>query len=394
MTRVLICGASVAGNALALWLRRSGCDVTVVERAPGVRDGGYAIDIRGVALEVAERMSIADEARRRATDTEGTSFVDRAGRRVATLPLGFGVLDPADIEIMKGDLSRLLHEAVPDGVEWIFEDTVEALRPMGPGRGVEARLERGGVREIDYVVGADGIFSRVRALAFGPPERYVHHLGSNAAVFTAPNELGIERWQLIHSAPGRVASVKTDRGSREVKVTLLYGGPVPPRDRAARLRAVEAAFDGAGWVIPRLLEAMRDAPDLYVAPNAQVRMPGWTAGRIALVGDAGYAPSALTGQGTGLALVGAYLLALQIAGGSGDLSAYDAQMREFVELNQRAALRPAKGFAPASELAARMQTLSIRMMPHLPGRNLVIAAMMKEARRAAGALRLPPAVPS
>ncbi|MGI5236806.1 FAD-dependent monooxygenase [Dactylosporangium sp. CA-139066] len=392
MTRVLICGASVAGNALAFWLRRYGCEVTVVERAPAVRNGGYAIDIRGVALEVAQRMSIADEARRRGTDTLGTTFVDGAGRRVATLPLGFGVLDPADIEIMKGDLSRLLHEAVPDGVEWIFGDTVAALRPHG--RGAEAELERGGTRDFDYVVGADGIFSRVRALAFGPSERYVHHLGSNAAIFTAPNELGITRWQLIHSGAGRVASVKTDRGDREVKVTLLYGGPLPPRDRQERLRSVEAAFDGAGWVVPRLLEVMREAPDLYVAPNAQVRMPGWTRGRVALVGDAGYAPSSLTGQGTGMALAGAYLLALQIAGGTGELSGYDARMREFVEVNQRAALRPAKGFAPRTERAARMQALSIRMLPFMPFRGLIIEAMMKEARRAAGALTLPPAAPS
>ncbi|GAA4262945.1 FAD-dependent monooxygenase [Dactylosporangium darangshiense] len=391
MARVLICGASVAGNALAYWLRRGGCAVTVVERAPAVRDGGYAIDIRGVALEVAERMGIADEARRRGTDTEGTSFVDRDGRRVATLPLGFGVLDPADIEIMKGDFAWLLHESVPDGVEWLFNETVAELRPGGDG--VEARLERGGVRQFDYVAGADGIYSRVRELAFGPAERYLHHLGSNSAIFTAPNELGIERWQLIHSAPGRVASVKTDRGSREVKVTLLYGGPQPARDRAARVQAVEAAFDGAGWVIPRLLEAMRVAPDLYVAPNAQVRMPRWTAGRIALVGDAGYAPSALTGQGSGMALVGAYLLAREIAAGTGDLSGYDAAMREFVELNQRAALRPAKGFAPKTERAARMQAMSIRMLPHLPWRGLIISAMMREARHAAGALTLPPAAP-
>ncbi|GAA2355397.1 FAD-dependent monooxygenase [Dactylosporangium salmoneum] len=386
MTRVLISGASIAGNALAYWLRRAGCEVVVVERAPSVRDGGYAVDIRGVALEVADRMGIAEEARRRGTDTLGTSFVDRSGRRIATLPLGFGVLDPADIEIMKGDLSRLLHEAVPPGVQWRFGDTVTALRPRPDGVAVE--FEHGGTDDFDFVVGADGIFSRVRSLAFGPLESYLHHLGSNAAIFTAPNELGIERWQLVHSAPGRVVSVKTDRGSREVKVTLLYGGPVPPRDREQRLRAIDAAFDGGGWVVPRLLELMRAAADLYVAPNAQIRMDGWTAGRVALVGDAAYAPSSLTGQGTGMALTGAYLLARAIADGP-DLSSYDRAMREFVEVNQRAALRPARGFAPKTERAARLQALSIRMLPYMPWRDLIVAAMMKEAKRAAGALALP-----
>ncbi|MFG2040909.1 FAD-dependent monooxygenase [Dactylosporangium sp. NPDC048998] len=387
MTRVLICGASIAGNALAYWLRRAGCEVTVVERAPALREGGYAIDIRGVALEVAARMGIADEARRRGTDTLATDFVDRDGRRIATLPLGFGVLDPADIEIMKGDLTGMLHAAVPDGVEWIFGDTVAALR--ADARGVEVTLERGGARRFDFVVGADGISSRIRALAFGPPERYVHHLGSSAAIFTAPNELGVERRQVIHSAPGRVVSVKTDRGSHEVKVTLLYGGPMPPRDHDARLRSVEEAFAGAGWVVPRLLEHMRAAPDLYVAPNAQVRMDRWTSGRIALVGDAGYCPSALTGQGTGLALVGAYLLARNITE-CPDLSAYDRELRDFVDRNQRAALGPAKGFAPKSERAVRLQALGIRMLPYMPWRRLLIAAVTREARRAAGALALPP----
>ncbi|GAA3272494.1 FAD-dependent monooxygenase [Dactylosporangium vinaceum] len=387
MIEVLISGASIAGNALAAGLARAGCAVTVVERAPALRPGGYAIDIRGVALEVADRMGVSDGARQWSTDTEGTSFVDAAGRRIATLPLGFGVLDPADIEIMKGDLSRVLHQAVPAGVEWIFGDSVAELDQRG-GR-VAVRLERGGRREFDYVVGCDGIHSRVRTLAF--PGDHLHHLGSNSAVFTAPNELGVRRWQLIHTMPGRVMSVKTDRGSREVKVTLLYGGGMPPRDRAERVRSIEAAFAGAGWVGPRLLELMRGAPDLYVAPNAQVRMPGWTAGRVALVGDAGYAPSALTGQGTGMALVGAYLLARHIASG-GELGEYDREMHDFVKVNQRAALGAARGFAPKSELAARMMSLSIRMLPYLPGRNLMFATMTRPARRAASALILPTAM--
>lgn len=124
---ILISGASVAGTALAFWLRHAGHAVTVVERAPAVRDGGYAIDVRGTALRVAERMGIADRARRAGTDTLGTSFVNAAGKRIATLPLGFGVLSPDDIEIMKGDLTRLLYDTVPGGVEWIFGDTVTAL---------------------------------------------------------------------------------------------------------------------------------------------------------------------------------------------------------------------------------------------------------------------------
>nr|BFE65714.1 FAD-dependent monooxygenase [Dactylosporangium thailandense] len=382
MTRVLISGASIAGNAAAALLARKGCAVTVVERAPAIRAGGYAIDIRGVALEVAERMGVAAKARAHGTDTEGTSFVDAAGKRIATLPLGFGVLDPADIEIMKGDLTRLLHAEVPAGVEWIFGDTIEEIA------GDRVTFRHTPPRRFDYVIGADGIHSRVRELVFGPSRQYLHHLGSSSAVFTAPNELGIERWQLVHSMPGRVVSVKTDKGSETVKVTLLYGGPMPSRDREERLRAIENAFQGSGWVVPRLLELMRAAPDLYVAPNAQVRMPAWTAGRVALVGDAGYAPSALTGQGTGMALVGAYVLAANLH----DLPAYDRQMRGFVDVNHKAALAPARGFAPKSELAVKLRHLSIRMLPYLPGNGLMIAAMTREARRAAGALRLPAAI--
>jgi 2-polyprenyl-6-methoxyphenol hydroxylase-like FAD-dependent oxidoreductase len=277
-------------------------------------------------------------------------------------------------------------------VEWIFGDTVTALDPGADG--VRVTFARTAPRGFDLVLGADGLHSAVRALAFGPPERFVHDLGSRMAIFTAPNELGIERWQLSHNAPGRVASVKTDPGNATIKVNLLFGGAgdVDHRDRDAQRRHVAAAFAGCGWHVPRLLEHLRTAPDFYYAPNAQVRMDAWTRGRVALVGDAGYCPSPLTGQGTGLALVGAYVLAHELAVADGDhvpaFARYETVLRDFVELNQRAALGPAKGFAPRSAREVWLRDLSIRMLPYMPWRHWIFEAMTRDTKRASEALEL------
>lgn len=217
------------------------------------------------------------------------------------------------------------------------------------------------------------------------------------AIFTAPNELGIERWQLIHNAPGRVASVKTDPGNATIKVNLLFGGTggtggADHRDRDAQRQHVAAAFEGCGWHVPRLLEHLRTAPDFYYAPNAQVRMDAWTRGRVALVGDAGYCPSPLTGQGTGLALVGAYTLARELAAAGDEhvaaFARYDTVLRDFVEVNQRAALAPAKGFAPRTAREVWLRDLSIRMLPHVPWRHRIFEAMTRDAKRASEAFEL------
>jgi 2-polyprenyl-6-methoxyphenol hydroxylase-like FAD-dependent oxidoreductase len=399
MASILISGASVAGPTLAYWLRRAGHDVTVVERAPAIRRGGYAIDVRGAALEVAERMGILEAMRRQATDTLSTTFVDHRGRRVATFDRGFGVLAPSDVEIMRGDLAAMLYELTRDDVRYELDDLIVSLTQ--DAHGVRVGFARQREARFDLVIGADGLHSRVRALAFPATtdEPAMWPLGGAIAIFSARNHPRLERAQLMMMAPGRVASVKSDRGNATVKVTLLFSSSQDELGRAAdgpdavdaQRRAVAAAFGSIGGPLPALLDDMWRADDFYCVMTNQVRMRSWHTGRVALVGDAAYCPSPMTGQGTSLAMIGAYALARALGNGrdpAAGLASYERAMREFVARNQEVARGAARSFAPASAFGAWFRNLNLRLLPYLPWRDAVLRLAMRDIARAATAKTL------
>lgn len=401
MAKILISGASIAGPTLAYWLHRAGHEVTVVERAPAIRPGGYAIDVRGPALEVAERMAILAPMRAAATDTQSTTFLDQRGRRIATFDRGFGVLAPGDVEIMRGDLATILYERTRDDVRYEFDDSIAVLEP--DAQGVRVGFVRRPDARFDLVIGADGVHSRVRSLAFasadGAPAMWP--LGSAIAIFTARNHPGLDRAQLMMMAPGRVASIKSDRGNATVRVMLLFASPPVDadhgdRDRRAQRTAAAAAFAGLGGPLPALLDDIQTADDFYCVTTGQIRLPRWCAGRIALVGDAAYCPSPLTGQGTSLAMTGAYALACAIGDGRdpvAGLAAYDRAMRGFVVRNQEVAAAAAGGVAPGSALGAWFRNLNLRLLPYLPWRDAVLRLAMRDVTRAATAATLNELVP-
>src|ERR1700735_4410219 len=335
---VLISGAGVAGLALAYWLRRLGFTPGVVERASAPRDGGQAVDLRGAAIEVARRTGILDAARAARTGTRGTSYVNSAGKRLASLNGAFGVIDARDVEIVRGDLVSILYEAARNDVEYIFDDSISSLTAAEDR--VTVTFERSAPRTFDLVVGADGLHSRVRGLAFGPEARFIGPLGLYLAVFTIPNDLKLDHWQLIYVTPGKSVTVTSARGNREARAIFFFAsGPLDYdyRDPAQQQELLAAAFAGEGWEVPGLLTAMREAPDFYFDSVSQVRMGSWSAGRVALVGDAGYCPSPLSGQGSSLAMVGAYVLAGELRAAGGDhrhaFARYQQRMQDFVARN-------------------------------------------------------------
>lgn len=391
---VLVCGAGVAGPAAAYWLRRHGHQVTVVERAPGPRPGGYKVDLRGVAVEVARRMGVLEEVRGRATDIRGGTWLNGAGRTVATLgPDLVGFRDPGDLEIMRGDLAEILLARVAGEAEVVFGDAVTSIAD-GDG-GTRVTFRNAAPRTFDLVVGADGLHSRTRALAFGPADRFVRSLGLGVAVFGVPNHLGLDRWEMVLSSAGHLANVYSVRAATDAKAQFFFPAPAAPvdqRDTAAQRRIVAEEFAGHGWEVPRLLAAMPEADDFYFDVLAQVRMESWSRGRTVLLGDAAYCPSPASGQGTGMALVGAYVLAGELAAAGGDHRAafarYEEEMRGFVELNQRLGRTAAKGMVPASRARAAAQGLMMRMAPRMPGKARMVEAMMKPVREAANGIRL------
>ncbi|WP_237549690.1 FAD-dependent monooxygenase, partial [Streptomyces sp. SID1034] len=341
--RVLVAGASIAGPALAHWLRRRGAEVTVVERAPGLRPGGQAVDARGVAREVIERMGLDASVRAACTDTVGAHTVDADGRVLETFRAdddgGDGFI--ADIEILRGDLSQVLYDDTRDGVEYVFGDRIAELAQDVDG--VDVVFAGGSRRRFDLVVGADGLHSELRAMVFGPHERFLRRLGHMLAFYSVPNEFGLDRWLLEYQdqESGRSALLRPIQDATRA-MAMFYSASadsdIDHRDVAAQKRLLRERMAGLGWLAPDILAHLDDTPDFYLDQVAQVVMDRWSSGRVGLLGDAAFSSSPMSGQGTGLALVGAYLLAGELAAAGWDadtgFARYEARMRSFVEANQ------------------------------------------------------------
>jgi 2-polyprenyl-6-methoxyphenol hydroxylase-like FAD-dependent oxidoreductase len=384
---ILISGASVAGLALAYWLRRYGFDPTVVERAPAPREGGYAVDLRGAARKVAERMGIMADVRRAHIGTRGLSYVNGANKPVASMSsdlLGDSGGAIAEIEILRGELIRILYAAAKDDVEYIFEDSISGISQGEEGVGVT--FDRGEPRRFDLVVGADGLHSNVRALAFGDESRSVRDLGAYVAIFTTSNHFDLDGWELMYSTPGKTAAMYPARHNIEAKAMFFFSSQPLRYDRhdiGGQKKILARAFAGVGWEVPRLLEAMWGASDFYFDRVSQVHLEGWSSGRTVLVGDAGYCPSPMSGVGTSLALVGAYVLAGELKAASGDHSSafshYEEEMREYVEQGQKLAKGNATGLIPRSRLQIMVRNQIIRMLPYMPWKGLIAGGAQKTA---------------
>jgi 2-polyprenyl-6-methoxyphenol hydroxylase-like FAD-dependent oxidoreductase len=322
MTTVLVSGASIAGTATAYWLGRHGYSVTVVERHDGPRPGGQAIDVRGPALTVLERMGLLEAAEAKKTGIRGASFVDADGNELSrdteSTPTD-DLIDNSDIEILRDDLVDLLYRATQQDVEYLFGDSITALDDRGDS--VAVSFEHANDRGFDLVIGADGLHSNVRRLVFGPEEHFAKRLGTYVAIFTIPNFLHLDHWQVFHWGENSLAAVYSARNNTEARGMLGFIDSdlrIDHRDTAAQFAELERRMAGEGWVRPQLPQYMRTAPDFYFDEMAQIVTDRWSHGRVGLVGDAGYCCSPLSGQGTSVALLGAYTLSGELAGVGSD----------------------------------------------------------------------------
>ncbi|MET8000545.1 FAD-dependent monooxygenase [Nonomuraea glycinis] len=384
--KVLISGASIAGPALAFWLNRHGFEVTVVEKAGALRAGGYPIDVRGTALKVVERMGILPRLQEAHIDLRRITFLDADGSEVVSVsPYAVtGGVAGRDLEVRRGDLSEALYAAVRDDVEFVFDDSIDTLDQSG--HGVDVTFHGGGRRTFDMVFGADGMHSRTREMLFGPEEQFHRYLGYCFAVFTMPNTFGLANETVMWSTPGRAAAFYAVGDDDEVHAFLNFAHPQPPFDAfpspEAQRDLVATVFADAGWEVPGMLAALRDTDDLFFDAVSQIRMPRWSSGRVALVGDAAHAPSFLTGQGTSLALVGAYMLAHSLAGGdhAAGFAAYERDTREFVTVNQGLVGEGSASLFPTTAEALEQRNNRLRKLSVMPA---------AEGRPAHSALTLP-----
>lgn len=395
-SRILISGGGIAGSALAYWLLRHGFAPTVVERAPALRTGGYSIDVRGAAIEVADRMGVLSRIREARTGMRGISFRAGSPGRSIDVPVDALVSGEGDynVEIARDDLSAILHEAAGGDAEYVFGDSIRALHQ----RSDRVDVEFGGGRESSYdlVVGADGLHSATRRLAFGPAERFYRHLGAYIAIFDVDNHLGLDHWALMHNVPGRLAAIYAIHPHR-AKAILAFRDPEPPAfdpgDEQGQKRILADACGDMGWEVPALLEQMWTVPDFYFDALTQIRMEHWWNGRAALVGDAGYGPSPVSGQGTSLALVGAYVLAGELARAGGDhrtaFAAYENRMRGFVAANQRLAGSGGKLMLPATRGGLWVRDRFVQAAPLLAKLSRFTPRGLDSVGRAAVAIDLP-----
>ncbi|MGI5324435.1 FAD-dependent monooxygenase [Actinomadura nitritigenes] len=382
---VLISGASIAGPSLAYWLSRQGHRVTVVERAPGIRPGGQAVDFRGeVHLSVLEKMGVLDEIRRRQTHGGALDLVDAEGRVQVSLPDSF---TGGDVEIHRGDLAEILYTLTRDRVEYVFGDSIAAMADSGAR--VHVTFEHAAPRVFDLVIGADGLHSNVRRLAFGDESRYVEDSGHHVAIFEAPNRLGLDTGKL-YSEVGRGVSVYPTRGGAGANVMCVFTDDrLRPhhRDVDGQKRALADRFHGMGWHTGTLLQDMWDAPYFYCDSISVVRMDSWTKGRVALLGDAGYGATC-GGMGTGLAVVCAYVLAGELAAAGGDhraaFAAYEKRIRKFTTACQRVAGGAGSFFAPKSAGALRRRATLYKLLTRGP----LTKVLDKLATQAATAIKL------
>jgi 2-polyprenyl-6-methoxyphenol hydroxylase-like FAD-dependent oxidoreductase len=304
----------------------------VVEVAPALRSGGFAVDFRGPThLRVLEELGLLDALRARRTQGSAMRAVDADGEEIFCLPAAFS---GGELEVYRGDLSRVLYERSAEQVEYLFGERVVALRQEPDG--VEVELAHAGTRRFDLVIGADGMHSAVRALAFGPEREYLKHLGYYIAGWSLPNTFGANNDSEQFARPGLMASSTADqRDPRRAIALLVFASEatdVDWRDTARQKQLIARTFAGQPWRVPQLLCTLPDADDLYFDSISRVQMPGWTRGRVALLGDAAWGVT-LGGMGVGRGLVGAYVLAGELAGASGEpvraFANYERRMRSY-----------------------------------------------------------------
>ncbi|KKC01137.1 FAD-binding domain [Mycolicibacter arupensis] len=368
--RIAISGAGVAGTALAYWLHRTGHTPTVIERAPAFRAGGYMIDFWGIGYTVARRMGIADQIHEAGYHMETVRSVDADGRALAELDAGvFTHLIGDDfITLPRGDLAAAIYATVSDKVEVIFGDSITAIDQHDDG--VRLTFSHAGPRDFDLLIGADGLHSNVRRLAFGPDAEFENYLGCKvAAAVVAGYEPRDDLTYVTHAAPGRQVSRVALRDDRTLALFVFRDDTAADGDPKTILRE---RFADVGWECPQLLAALADqagvaeADDLYFDAVSQVRMDRWSHGRVLLIGDAAGCISLLGGEGTGLAITEAYVLAGELHAAKGDhvraFHAYEERLRPFIEAKQAGARRFVGFFATRTRLGLWFRKQALRAM--------------------------------
>jgi 2-polyprenyl-6-methoxyphenol hydroxylase-like FAD-dependent oxidoreductase len=382
--KIAISGAGVAGPALAYWLHRTGHEPTLIERAPQFRTGGYVIDFWGVGYLVAERMGIGPTIRDAGYQVQAIQSIASDGRIQASL--GVDAFRSATagkfISIPRGDLAAAIYTTVENDVEAIFGDSITAIDEDPDG--VYVTFEYGQPRRFDLVIGADGLHSNVRRLTFGPESNYEHYLGCVVAAGVVDDYP--RRDELVyraHTQPSRLVARFSLRDNRTLFMFVFRSEHPSELDGIGACRAaLRREFADVGWECPLMLAALDGADDLYFDVVSQIRLDRWSRGRVLLIGDAAGCVSLLAGEGAGLAITEAYVVAGELLCANGDhrqaFPGYEARLRPLVEAKQASAEKFIPVFAARTQWGIRLRNLAMRAMNVPTLGNLVVGRSLRD----------------
>ncbi|MGO4570110.1 FAD-binding domain [Rhizobium sp. 2YAF20] len=384
--KIAINGAGIAGSTLAYWLHSYGHEAVLIEQAPRLRSSGYIIDFWGLGYDVATMMRIVPHLRVSGYDVGEVRFVGRDGQRrggfatdVLTRPL-----DKRFVSLKRSDLAAAIYAAIDGKVETIFRDSVAAIDE--DAHGVDVGFDHHAGRRFDVVVGADGLHSRVRELRFGREEQFEVYLGYRVAAFELPAYRPRDELTYVsYAEPGKQVSRFSIRDDRTLFL-FVYREPdstiIIPATDAGRKAVLRDVFKDVGWECPRILESMERAEEIYFDRVSQIQMRNWIKGRTALVGDAGACVSLLGGEGSGLAMTEAYVLAGELARAKDNplagLARYQVGMMPFLQHKQKMASRFASSFVPKTGfgIALRNAITSLMALPFLA--NLLLGRQIRD----------------
>jgi 2-polyprenyl-6-methoxyphenol hydroxylase-like FAD-dependent oxidoreductase len=384
--RIAINGAGIAGPALAYWLCRAGHEVLLVEKAPKLRSGGYAVDFWGVGYDVAEKMGLIPQIRELGDQVKEMRIVNRRGRKCGGFATEmFGrLLKGRFTTLRRSDLAATIYGALDGKVETLFDDSIAGITDEGGC--VRVSFDRADPREVDLVIGADGLHSRVRELVFGPCAEFEVALGFYIAAFeVAGYRPRDELVYVTHGVPGRQVSRFSMRDDRTLFLFVARGEYLSGETLTSdpqRKAALARVFGDVGWECPRILAELEHVGDLYFDRVSQIRMDRWTRGRTALLGDAAACISLLGGEGAGLAMAEAYVLAGELKCCGGDHAAafarYEQRLMPVLKRKQKIAARFASSFAPKTSFGLTVRNLATRVLrlPFLA--ELLLARFMRD----------------